>query len=332
MQTPQIDLLYVHSPITYSIGRHLYDNDYLKNNKVVFCGRNTTWHTPYYQVQDDGVWSTERVCYFLKELCEAVDNVDQANQGFTINAYLPHTGLLLGRILKVTNTVKNIYYIEEGDASYNPELWTEPWPAPHFDIPELISQLDQHGIIDKLQIDRQALALLNDRQACFFDFKHPKYRGAFAISSEAFVGAENVTVLDIQQINIIPESDNIWLCMLPCMTNYIVQYQKNRPKLNEIVYGLITILKTQQAIVEHFNGHMIIKMHPLDEMQLDLNFQQTFYAYGTSYTSFFEMNEFPIGFESSLYNFSQFVVIGASSATRYVKLLQGDDKLISIDL
>ncbi len=76
----------------------------------------------------------------------------------------------------------------------------------------------------------------------------------------------------------------------------------------------------------------MIKFHPSDDLHLHPDFKNEMYRYGIPYKDFFEMNGFAIGFQSSLYNFSKFVVINSSSAVRYIKQMQGQDKFIGIKL
>lgn len=330
MQTEQIfDLMYIHSPITYSIGRHLHDHGYIKNTPLMVCARNTTWTgLPYVSVEDDGLWDIDRTCNYLETVCDALKDYDN----FGLNLYVPHSGFLAGKLFRLSGVVRKIYYLEEGDAAYNPAHVTQPWPAREIDADLLIDTLEERGILDKLKLDRAGLKLINQMKSFFFDPVQPAYSGAFAISPKAFEKLSNVTVLDLKRIDIIPEGENIWLCMLPCIINLHAKHAKNKPLLDKLFYGIVMMLRTQAALVRDLGGSLIIKFHPADDVHLNPAFKDDMYRYGTAYPEFFEMNEFEAGHESSVYNFTKFVVINPSSAVRYIRLLQGEDKLIGIKL
>jgi hypothetical protein len=329
MQTETIfDLIYVHSPITYSIGRHLYDNGYLKNTPLVVCGRNTPWPGPHIDVWDDGIWDLESVCNFLESICEGLKGQEHVG----VNLYVPHSGYLAGKLLKLSGVVRKVFYLEEGDAAYNPANVTQAWPSREVDIDELQAALEVRGILQTLKIDRAGLESINSMKSFFFDVSDERYGGAFCISPKAFSLLSNVTVLNLPPIEIIPEGENIWLCMLPSIINLHAQHSRNKPLLDKLFYGIVMMLRTQSALVRNLGGSLIIKFHPADDVHLHADFKDDMYRYGTSYPDFFAMNEFEIGHEPSLYNFTRFVVINPSSAVRYIKQLQGEDRFIGIKL
>ncbi|GEM_PF-1050066 len=329
MQTEtMIDLMYVHSPITYSIGRHLHDNGYLKNTPLVVCGRNTPWPGAHIVVEDDGIWEMDRVGNFLESICQGL----QGHDNFGLNLYVPHSGYLAGKLLKLAGVVRKVFYIEEGDAAYDTVNVTQAWPSREVDVDALVAMLEARGIMETLKIDRAGLQEINSMKSFFFDASSAQYGGAFCISPQAFTLLSNVTVLELERIEIIPEGENIWLCMLPNIINLHAVHAKNKPLLDKMLYGVIMMLRTQSAVLADQGGSLVIKFHPSDDVHLHPDFKNEMYRYGTAYQEFFEMNGFAMGFESSLYNFSKFVVINPSSAVRYIKQLQGADKFIGIKL
>jgi len=326
------DLMYVHSPITYSIGRHLHDNGYLKNRPFVVCGRNTRWDGPHIEVADDGIWEMERVGDFLETICRGLEEQAQGNGDIGLHLYVPHSGYLAGKLLKLSGLVRKVFYLEEGDAAYNPANVTQAWPSREVDVDALIAMLEARGIMETLKLDRTGLREINSMKSFFFDAAHANYGGAYCISPQAFTLLSNVTVLALDPIEIIPEGENIWLCMLPNIINLHATHAKNKPLLDKMIYGIVMMLRTQSALLNNVGGSLIIKFHPSDDVHLNPDFKNEMYRYGTAYQDFFEMNEFEIGHEPSLYNFSKFVVINPSSAVRYIKQLQGEDKFIGIKL
>jgi hypothetical protein len=322
------DVMYVHSPVTYSVGRHLRDHGYLKNELVVICGRSQTWDTPCVTVPDDGVWEVDRVCLYLTRLAEALPD----DAAIRINLYVPHSAFILGKLFRISGIVDNLYYLEEGDASYSVDFCDNPRFNEQIDAARLIAVLEQHGLIEKLQLDRTALQNINEMPTYFYDRAHPKYKGAYALSEGAFPGFKNVTYLTLDSIPIIPEGEKIWLCMLPSFVHLMALHREKTQLVDKMFYGLLMMLRTQNALVQDMGGSLILKMHPLDESHLNQAVKQEILRYGTEYRAFFEMNEFEIGHEPALYNFSKFIVIGGSSAIRYVKLLRGNEHLINIKL
>lgn len=330
MQTEKLfDLLYVHSPITYSIGRHLYENGYFENEPLVVCGRKTEWDGPHLSVDHDGVWAIGHTCDFLEKVCQVIGEHPDVG----LNLYVPHSGFLLGKLFSMSGVVRKIYYLEEGAAAYNHKNVTEPWGSPQIDVGLLTRELQRRGITDALKIDLERLAAINDpRHFYFYDPRHPAYAGAFCVSPQAFRLLSNVTVVPLQTLQIIPEGETIWLCMLPCLINYAAEHKNNKPLLDKMIYGLLMMVRVQSAIVRNMGGALVIKFHPADDVYFDDDFKDNFYKSGTAYDEFFHMNDLPLGYEPALYNFTKFVVINHSSALRYIKQYRGEGNTVAVKL
>jgi hypothetical protein len=327
MQTEKIiDLLYVHSPITYSIGRYLYDNDYLKNQQLVVCGRKMEWPGPHIKVENDGIWDIGGACDFLEKISRAIDGQGDV----ALNLYVPHSGFLAGKLIGMAGVVKAIHFIEEGSAAYDTTNVTQPWTSKDVDVGLLTRELDRRGITDILKIDREKLSRINSIESFFFDGRHPAYAGAYCVSEKAFTHLTNVTVLKLDCIEIIPEGEPIWVCLLPCLLNYFSSLGNDRPMLDKLLYGLILMLRTQSALVRNIGGALIIKFHPADDAYFKDAFKENYYRYGTAYDEFFRMNEFDAGYEPGLYNFSKFIIINPSSAALYIEQFRGADNLVEI--
>lgn len=320
------DVIYVHSPITYSIGRHLLRHGIIKN-PLIICGRKIHWDGSHIDVIDDGVWDIQRTCDFLEKLCGQLS----VGRRFQLNMYLPHTGFLLGKLLKLAAAVHSIRYIEEGDTSCDPAL-SAATPNFSISVADLAAELKRRGLLEKLQIREESLEKINAMDVLWFDKTHPKYAGAYGISAQAFPGMAQVALLHLDRVPIIPEGERVWVCLLPSITNMAIQHKNNMPLLSNLTYGLVMMLRTTNAIVRDFGGWLLIKFHPTDEAKLDEDFKQELYRYGSSYREFFELNNFDINYEPALYNFDRFVVVNTSAASRYIEQLQGKEKLINIKL
>ncbi|EIJ45488.1 hypothetical protein GWL_38030 [Herbaspirillum sp. GW103] len=322
------DLLYMHSPITYSIGRHLVENGYLENELLVVCGRNTQWDGPFISVENDGVWSISRTCDYLEKICAVL----KGYAAIGLNLYVPHSGFLVGKLFSMAGVVRKVHYIEEGTAAYDPSNVLTPWTSPEIDVGLLTDELERRGILDVLQIDRQRLAGLNAMDSWFFNPRLPGFAGAFCVSDKAFPTLSEVTVLPMSTREIIPANETVWLCLLPCLINFVAEHEKNKPLLDKFLYGLLMMVRMQAALVKNVGGALVIKFHPADDAYFNEGFKNNFYAMGTGYRDFFDMNDFPVGYEPALYNFTKFIVVNDSSALLYVRQFRGEDSVVPVKL
>ena len=141
-----------------------------------------------------------------------------------------------------------------------------------------------------------------------------------------------VKLLRLGKINIIPDEENIWVCILPSIADLIIKNQHDKPLLEKLIYGLVMMLRTQSMLIGSLGGWLLVKFHPVDELNLAEKFKNDLYRYGRSYREFFAINNFEVGYEPAQYNFSKFIVVNSSSASRYVELLHGAERLIRIKL
>ncbi|HZG19132.1 MAG TPA: hypothetical protein VE092_03870 [Herbaspirillum sp.] len=322
------DLLYMHSPITYSIGRHLVENGYLSNELLVVCGRNTQWNGPHLSVENDGVWSIARTCDYLEKVC----GVLRAHPEVGLNLYVPHSGFLVGKLFSISGVVRKVYYIEEGSAAYDLNNALQPWASRQVDIGLLTRELERRGVLDVLKIDRERLAQLNSIESWFFNARQPGFSGAFCVSERAFPTLSNVTILPMSTMEIIPATETIWLCMLPCLINFVAEHENDKPLLDKFLYGLLMMVRMQAAMVRNLGGALVIKFHPADDAYFEADFKDHFYALGTGYRDFFEMNDFPLGYEPALYNFTKFIVVNDSSALLYIRQFRGQESVVPVKL
>src|SRR5450830_699042 len=156
------DVLYIHSPITYSIGRHLLEHGTI-NNPVVICGRKTQWDTPYVSVLDDGIWNAARVGDFVEAMLDALPTT----RPLELDIYLPHTGFLLGKLLKLSPLVRHIFYIEEGDTSHDPVLASNQQNLA-IQVDNYAAMFKQRGLLKRLGISHDMFSRINEMEAIWF--------------------------------------------------------------------------------------------------------------------------------------------------------------------
>lgn len=321
------NVIYIHSPVTYTIADNLVKNETLQD-PVVICGRKMDWLGLAMNVIDDGVWNIKRTVDFLKKICDALD-LNSANK---FNIFLPHTGFLLGTLLKSASAIQSIFYIEEGDASYRAEILNGVFKIPTIDTVELITTLKDTGVANRLGIDIDAIQKINQDSAIWFDDKHQKYGGAFSIGQDAFSGMANVKRITLGQPIPHLHSHEAWLCMLPCISNNIAEIKNNTPSFQQFSSALTLALKEHKAQAKTARATLLIKLHPMDEMYLSSNSKREIYDYGEPYSDFCKRQGLDHCLEPSLYNFDRFIIINSSSATRYIKQFHADTKLIEIAL
>jgi hypothetical protein len=326
MEKEILDVLYIHSPITYSIGHQLESSGRL-TKPLVMGGRKTAWHSDYIQVHDDGMWDIDRTCDFLDKLVQALPDNDQLQ----LDVYLPHTGFLLGKLLKLSPVVRRIFYIEEGDTSCDPGF-TKQINNVELSVDELHAALSRRGIAKRLRLGLSRLQNINAMQAVFFDGHNQKYGGSYGISADAFPTLSNVEKLHLEERQNIPGAENIWVCLLPNVINMAGKYKTEPGVLDKILYGLVILIRTQNALAASFSASLLLKFHPNDETNLNDELKSDIFKGARSYLEFFDERHLDPGYEPALYNFGKYIVVNESAASRYVELLRGEEKLVRITL
>ena len=292
-----MDIVYLHSPITYSIARQLQREGEVRAPLVV-CGRGMQWEGPYVSVIDDGIWDPARTVAFLEGMVAALPAT------FTpLRIFVPHTGFLLGKLLKLAAAVQTVCYLEEGNTSCNPQLAA---PA-------------QNAAVD-------ATALLHMLQA------RPMLMQRLGLTPQAFPGLPGVRTVSLEPQGGLRETERHWLCFLPNIINMVARCGQHSEEAQRNLHGLMSSLRTMQALVASQHARLVMKFHPVDEANLNPQFKQQFYGFGLSYASFAAQQAIDAQLEPALFDFTRFIVINESAASRYVELFQGLDFLISLNL
>ena len=324
--TDTYDVLYIHSPITYSIGRQLLANGEIRN-PLVICGRKTQWNGPHLKVIDDGIWNAERVRDFLKLMLDALPG----ERPIRLNIYLPHTGFLLGKLLKMSPLVQRICYLEEGDTSHDVQ-YTKDRENLAVPLATYRAYLNQHHLLERLGITDAALNAINDMQAIWFDGDHPKYGGAYGISPTSFPSLSNVHQIKLALQEEIADRAKIWVCMLPNIVSLASKYDSDQALLQKILYALVISLRTQSALAASMSCALLVKFHPVDEANLSVEFKAELMHDAGSYLDFFQERGLDSGHEPALYGFAKYLVMNVSAASRYVAQILGEDRLVHVTL
>ncbi|EJL92109.1 hypothetical protein PMI16_01223 [Herbaspirillum sp. CF444] len=324
--TDTIDVLYIHSPITYSIGRQLLANGEIRN-PLVICGRKTQWNGPHLEVVDDGIWNAERVRDFLKTMLDALPS----KRPIQLNVYLPHTGFLLGKLLKMSPLVGRICYIEEGDTSHDPRL-SQNKQNLAIPIENYAAMFKRDHLLERLGITDDMMRGINEMEAIWFDGNHPKYGGAYSVLPTSFPALSNVRRLSLALREDVPDREKIWVCMLPNIVSLASRYDNNQATLQKILYALVILLRAQSALAASMSCSILVKLHPVDEANLSEEFKAELMHDAGPYLDFFSDRGLDSGYEPALYGFGKYIVINISSASRYVSQILGQERLVNIAL
>lgn len=321
-----MDILYLHSPITYSIARQL-ERDGQVVAPVVVCGRGMKWHAPFVRVTDDGIWDPARTVEFLARLVTALPETTTP-----LRIFLPHTGFLLGKLLKLATAVQTVCYLEEGNTSCNPDL-ARPAQDTAVDAAMLLQLLQaQPLLMQRLGLTPQAVLQVNSVPAIWFDAASPKYGGAYRVCPAAFAALPAVHTVSLAPQEKLREQGRHWLCFLPNIINMVARCGQHSEESQKNLHGLMSSLRTMHALVASHHARLVMKFHPVDEANLSPQFKEQFYGFGLSYASFAAQQAIDAQLEPALFDFSRFIVINESAASRYVELFQGLDYLVSLNL
>ncbi len=321
-----MDIVYIHSPITYSIARQLAGQGRF-DNPLLVCGRGLVWDGHHVTVIDDGIWNPERTVEFLVKLSDALPPSPSP-----LHVYLPHTGYLLGKILKLSTAVAGISYLEEGNTSCN-ALLASPSQDQPVDTHLLLQLLQRHpAVMAKLQLTAQNIHDINRVRPIWFDDACPKYRGAYRVSPDAFPTLGKVTTLTLPPQNCLAETERNWLCFLPNIINLVARYGTGTMETQKLLHGLVIALRTMKALVTDRGGKLVIKFHPVDDANLSNEFKGELFRFGESYAGFSARHAIDAQLEPTLFNFDRFIVVNESAASRYARLFHGQDCLIPLQL
>ena len=300
-------IFYVHSPITYTIAKEVMRRFTEPNKTHLISGRGLSIPKSL-KVESEGVWSVTLTISFLllfKEiLLEAPEMVD---------LYVPHTGFLFGKIIKIATRVRGFFYIEEGKTSTN--LAHTAIFNQMIDTAELDRQLSAHGLYQALGLRKSDVASLNRQDHYFYDPSHPKYLGAFAVSAAAFPGYTNKTDVGFH----LPKKRKIYfsktvLVLLPAIYPLV----ETPNILNLFLEKMVAEVSKNKSL------KYIFKLHPRDFIERESETIQRIMALMRDYGELFD--DFDFGdvidknLEPSFLGFEHYIFYGDTSASDYLKL------------
>jgi hypothetical protein len=320
----ELRIYYSHNPITYTLNKLIaQQNPDSPSQQITARGIEAGGAI---SVLDDGVWNIERTVTFLKTLL-SINPIHQQ----LLHLFLPHTGYLLGKLVKISNKISSYSYVEEGQYSTNKTFGFQS--QQEVNCAELMEALKKEDVFNPLGLRAQDVLNLNEINNFFYDCEHPKYRGAFSLSSNAFKAFPNV-----QRFNIdVPKERKIHfpkttLVALPPLFQLLSSHPGN---VKEIKANLTHLIQTSKCAQR--TKKLVLKLHPQDLLWKETHeafksFIQTLSAIGTTFNEIDFPNEVDHNVELAFLGFQNYLVMGQSSAALYLEQFASPDEFEVIDI
>jgi hypothetical protein len=233
--------------------------------------------------------------------------------------FLPHTGFLLGKLIKMANKVSSYSYVEEGQYSSTKRFGF----LSHRDVncDELLEQLKSNDILEQMGISEADVMKVNQINNFFLDSEHSKYRASYSLSDDAFLGFSDRRQfhIDIPQKRII-NFKRTTLVVLPPLFPLWNNNRRKCENVREKIFSLISSSNTYKRTEK-----LVFKIHPQDYFwcqndNLFSKYIQMFRMMG----SIFNEIEIPIhldpNIELSFLGFEYYLIFNESSVIKYLDL------------
>ena len=308
----EVHVFYVHSPITYSIA--LATIKYLGlAHPVLVGGRSISGEGIAAGVEDDGVWSIPGAVALLDAIAA------QLPPDTLIHLYLPHTAFLFGKLVKFSQRVARIYYLEEGYTSSMAAALSKPVAAVvRVAVEELMAALERSGARQAWRIDQAEIERINACPDCVFDIQSNKYGGAFAYSPDAFLGMRSVIRVPLE---VLENRQAASLVSIAALSN-CPDWHKQRDDLCHQALQLILQLRGESP-----ESRCLLKLHPMDYGRLPAWFCQRLADLRLDYDAYCDSCGIDARLEPAQLNFQHYHVVGVSAQRKYVELLLGSHRL-----
>ena len=320
----ELRIYYSHNPITYTLNKLIaQQNPDSPSQQITARGIEAEGAI---SVLDDGVWNIERTVTFLKTLL-SINPIHQQ----LLHLFLPHTGYVLGKLIKISRKISCYSYVEEGQYSSNKIYGFQS--QQEVDCETLLERFEQEDLLVSLGIQKKDVLNLNEINNFFYDCEHPKYRGAYSLSSNAFKGFPNVQRFNIdapkeRKIHF-PETT---LVALPPLFQLLSSHPGN---VNEIEANLIHLIQTSKFAQR--TKKLVLKLHPQDLLWKETHeafksFIQTLSTVGTTFNEIDFPDEVDRNVELAFLGFQNYLVMGQSSVALYLEQFASPDEFEVIDI
>ncbi len=320
----ELRIYYSHNPITYTLNKLIaQQNTNIPSQQITARGIKVEGAI---SVMDDGVWNIERTVTFLKTLLSI-----NPLQKQLFHLFLPHTGYLLGKLIKISRKISCYSYVEEGQYSSNKTF--EFQSQKEIDCNALLELLKEDNHLAPLGIHEEDVLSLNEINNFFYDCEHPKYRGAYSLSSNAFKGFPNVKrfKIDTPTERKIHFPETILVALSP-----LFQLLRSHPgHIKEIEANLIHLI--QKSKCAQRSRKLVIKVHPQDLLWIEASesfksFIQSLSNLGKQFHEIEFPDEVDHNVELAFLGFQYYLVIGQSSASIYLEQYVSFDDFEIMDI
>ncbi len=307
-------VFYIHSPITWSMAQAVIGHLGLTDIRLIGA-RGMAGPGMHLAVADDGGASIADSCVFLQQML----SICEPGRGLVL--YLPHSVFLAARILGRSGRVQHIHYLEEGLTSAEP-VRLAAMPPLLTDAAPLLQSLQQHGLIDALQLDLADAAQCALTPGAAFDWRNPKYAGSFACSPDAFGGMPLVTLLAL------PRATTLQRAHLVSFASILTGAGTGPDMAPLIEAQCARALSMAETLTARYPEQtLLFRLHPRDEAGLPRWFYDAWRRYGQTYARWCELHELDRLAEPALHNFAHYHVIGHSTQSKYVNAWWGPARL-----
>ena len=320
----ELRIYYSHNPITYTLNKLIaQQNTNVPSQQITARGIEAEGAI---SVMDDGVWNIERTVTFLKTLL-SINPLQQQ----LFHLFLPHTGYLLGKLVKISKKISNYSYVEEGQYSSNKIFGFHS--QLDVDCEELLAQLKKEELLNPLGMHEKDILSLNELNNFFYDSEHPKYKGSYALSANAFKGFPNVYRfnIDLPQERKIHMIDTTLVALPP-----LFQLVSTHPDhIQEIKANLVHLIQNSKSAQN--SKKLVLKIHPQDLLWMlshegFKSFVKSLAALGPLFNEIQLPSEIDQNVELAFLGFQKYLVMGQSSASLYLNQFVSPDDFEVLDI
>jgi len=307
----ELRIYYSHNPITYTLNKLIaQQNPSAPSQQITARGIETEGAIG---VIDDGVWNIDRTLNFLEQILSVHPSLQQP-----LHLFLPHTGYLLGKLVKIASKITSYSYVEEGEYSITKTFGYQSQQP--IDCKALLEALKVHDLLNRLGLKEQDVWDLNEVNNFFYDCEHFKYKGAYAFSDDAFKGFPNVKRFKIDlPLERTIHFNNTTLVVLPPLFQLLNSHPEQWGEILANLVHLVQVSKCAQT-----SQKIVLKLHPQDHYWLQSHerfgaFVQSLKTLGPLFGDIQFPDEIDPNIELGFLGFEKYLVMGQSSASMYLK-------------
>ncbi len=305
------------SPITLAISLD-YCREFDFNYSPIIFRNFSCSHHPQLRLSDDRDISPNRMLTIAKYVDQFLLEIN-----YPETLLIPHSLNPIYRLIVAHTKIKNVYYIEEGDLSYNAKFHITSIEK-NFQSSNFYKNRD----FEKHNFDLMAFDLFPRTTDQFFEFLGEKYCGTISYSSDAFqdfpgenlkLNIKNINQFHFPHIVLICVADPRDILLLDKPTGYLHSRFTDQISLQiikNIISNIINIILNGHRQEE--NIQFLLKPHPAMNDSEFLNHYSNHKI--ITWEKFISINNAIENIELGFINFKYCYSIGESSIIRYANM------------